>query len=64
MKDATHVALIAGFLIVDWLRFHDILEPEAPTIADWLIMIVSLVVFYVAAKSLVQSRRRHHANAP
>ena len=48
--------LIASFLFLDWLRFHDILKPgEVPTVADWLTGFLSLLVFYVAFKSLLCS---------
>lgn len=54
-RTAIDVALIAGFLILDWLRFHDILKPEAPTVADWLTGVLSMLVFYVALESLIRS---------
>lgn len=47
------VVLIVGFLILDWLRFHDIFKPEVPTAADWLTGALSLLVFYVAIESLI-----------
>ena len=50
------VVLIVGFVILDWLRFHDMLKPEAPTAADWLTGALSLLVFYVAASSLLEAR--------
>ena len=48
--------LILGFLLLDWLRFHDILKPEAPTPADWLTFALSLAVFYSIWEG---SRHRH-----
>jgi hypothetical protein len=53
MRRTIDVVLIVGFLFLDWLRFHDILKPELPTVADWLTAALSLLVFYVAARSLV-----------
>jgi hypothetical protein len=58
MRQAINVMLIVGFLVLDWLRFHDILKPEAPTAADWLTGILSLLVFYVALNSLLRVRQR------
>lgn len=55
MRKAIDVALIGGFLILDWLRFHDIFKPEAPTVADWLTGVLSILVFYVAIESLIRS---------
>lgn len=49
------VALVVGFVILDWLRFHDIFKPQAPTVADWLTVALSLLVFYVALESLGRS---------
>lgn len=54
MRKAIDVVLIAGFLILDWLRFHDIFKPEAPTVADWLTGALSILVFYAALESLVR----------
>jgi hypothetical protein len=53
MRKGVAIVLIAGFAIFDWLRFHDILKPEAPTVADWLTGALSILVFYVAAQSLI-----------
>jgi hypothetical protein len=56
MRRAIDVMLILGFLALDWLRFHDILKPgETPTVADWLTGVLSLLVFYVAVRSLLGS---------
>jgi hypothetical protein len=52
VRQAIDATLIAGFIVLDWLRFHDILKPEAPSAADWLSGLLSLGVFYVAIKSL------------
>lgn len=53
VKRSINWVLIVGFVILDWLRFHDVLKPEAPTAADWLTGVLSLLVFYVAAKALL-----------
>jgi hypothetical protein len=55
MRKTIDAVLIVGFIILDWLRFHDILKPEAPTFADWLTGALSLLVFYIAADSLIGS---------
>jgi hypothetical protein len=54
MRKLIDVVLIGGFLILDWLRFHDIFKPEVPTAADWLTGALSLLVFYVAIESLIR----------
>ena len=61
MSYAINVILIAGFIVLDWLRFHDIFKPEVPTAADWLTGVLSLLVFYVAVKSLFTAPRRVEA---
>lgn len=53
MTNAINVVLIIGFIVLDWLRFHDIFKPEVPTAADWLTGLLSLLVFYVAVKPLL-----------
>ena len=53
-----HPVLIGGFILLDWLRFHDVLKPETPTLADWLTGGLSLLVFYVAAQSLMEGDRQ------
>lgn len=58
MRKTIDAVLIAGFVVVDCLRFHDILKPETPTAADWLTGFLSLLVFYVAATSLLEGIRR------
>ncbi len=57
MNDAINAVLIAGFILLDWLRFHDIFKPEGPTGANWLTGLLSLLVIYVALRSLVADRR-------
>lgn len=53
VRKVMDIALIVGFLGLDWLRFHDIFKPEAPTVADWLTGALSVLVFYLALESLV-----------
>jgi hypothetical protein len=53
MRMFIDAVLIAGFVILDWLRFHDIFKPETPTLADWLTGALSILVFYVAVESLI-----------
>lgn len=57
MSYAVNIILIVGFIILDWLRFHDIFKPEIPTAADWLTGALSLLVFYVAAKGVLKLTR-------
>lgn len=61
MRQSINWALIVGFIILDWLRFHDILKPEDPTVADWLTGVLSLLVFYVAARALLTVQGRTQA---
>ncbi len=37
-------------LFVDWLGFHDILEPH--TVRDWLMLLASVLVFVQFAREL------------
>lgn len=53
MSYLINVTLIVGFILLDWLRFHDILKAEVPTGADWLTLMLSLLVFYAAVTSLL-----------
>ena len=57
MSYAVNIILIVGFIILDWLRFHDIFKSEIPTAADWLTGALSLLVFYVAAKGVLKLTR-------
>lgn len=57
MRKSVSIVLIVGFLVLDWLRFHDIFKPERPTLADWLTGVLSLFVFYLALVSLFDRGR-------
>lgn len=46
---------IFSLLAVDWLTFHDFLEPH--TIRDWLILLASILVFFYFAKELSRKRK-------
>lgn len=61
MTFAINIVLIVGSVILDWLRFHDILKPEPPTAADWLSGLLSLLVFYVATRSILASQERRYS---
>jgi hypothetical protein len=53
MKKALYISLIAGFLAVDFLFFHDILKPgEGITFPQYLTGILSIPVFIIALRSL------------
>lgn len=53
MRVALDIALIGGFLIVDFLFFHDLLKPgEAITPPQYLTGLLSVFVFVVSAQSL------------
>jgi hypothetical protein len=56
MRKVLDVTLIAGFLVVDFLFFHDLLKPgEAITFAEYLTGFLCLGVIALSARSL--SRR-------
>ena len=58
MKKALAVALIIGFLLVDFLFFHDILKPgESPTAAQYLTGLLSIPVLIVSAYYLLRDTR-------
>ena len=55
MKKALAVVLIVGFLLVDFLFFHDILKPgETITFPQYLTGLLSIPVVLVAGLYLVR----------
>jgi hypothetical protein len=55
MKKALAVTLIVGFLLVDFLFFHDILKPgEVITFPQYLTGLLSVPVILVAGLYLVR----------
>ena len=56
MNKLLSITLIAGFLVVDFLFFHDILKPgETISVAQYLTGFLSLLVFASSALSLKAS---------
>ena len=54
MRKALDVALIAGFLAVDFLFFHDFLKAgEVITPAQYLTGFLSIPVFIISVRSLL-----------
>ncbi len=54
VKKTLAVVLIVGFLLVDFLFFHDILKPgEAVTFAQYLTGVLSIPVLVVSALYLL-----------
>jgi hypothetical protein len=50
-----HAILIIGFLVVDWLIFHDIFKGgETYTVTEFLTGALSLLVFFISGKSLLK----------
>ena len=51
------IMLVATLLLlfVDWLAFHDFLEPH--TIRDWLTLLGSILVFFHFGREIWQKRR-------
>jgi hypothetical protein len=48
-------------LVVNWLAFHDYLEPH--TVRDWLTLLASVLVWIQFARMLwLQNDRRHAAD--
>ena len=53
MKTLIDIVLIAGFLIVDFLFFHDFLKPgEVITLPQYLTGILSVIVITQSARAL------------
>jgi hypothetical protein len=44
-------------LFVDWLAFHDVLEPHS--VRDWLMLLASAMVFLQFGRSIWKSRGKH-----
>jgi len=58
MNKALYIVLIAGFLAVDFLFFHDIFKPgESISAAQYLTGLLSIPVFFICARSLSAGRR-------
>ena len=54
MRRATDAGLIVGFLVVDFLFFHDILKTgEVTTLPQYMTGFLSILVFAVCSKSLL-----------
>jgi hypothetical protein len=59
MRRAVDVGLIAGFVAVDFLFFHDLLKSgETTTVPQYLTGFLSILVFVVCSQSLLKSVRR------
>ena len=59
MRRTTDIALIAGFLAVDFLFFHDLLKRgEVTTVPQYMTGALSLLVFAVCGLSLLQARSK------
>jgi hypothetical protein len=55
MKKALAVALIVGFLLVDFLFFHDVLKPgEVITFPQYLTGLLSIPVVLLSALYLIR----------
>ena len=61
MSKFVSIALILGFLFVDFLFFHDILKPgETISLAQYLTGLLSIPVFVISIRSLAS---KHHNNS-
>jgi len=57
MNKLLDLILIVGFLIVDFLFFHDVLKPgEVVTSAQILVGVLSLIVIVRSVSSLLRQR--------
>ena len=51
-----NIALILGFLAVDFLFFHDFFKPgEVISLAQYLVGLLSILVVVMSARSLVKN---------
>ena len=58
MRKTAYVVLILGFLVVDFLMFHDILRPgERTTGTEYLTGFLSVLVFAVSLQGLTKPER-------
>ena len=58
MRRALDIALILGFLAVDFLFFHDLLKAgEVTTIPQYMTGLLSILVFATCGQSLLTQRR-------
>ena len=58
MRKAVYAVLIVGFLMVDFLMFHDVFKPgERTTATEYLTGALSLLVFAVAVQGLTRPQR-------
>jgi hypothetical protein len=58
MRRVLDVVLIAGFLAVDFLFFHDVFKAgEGTTLPQYMTGILSLAVFAICSKSFLKSKR-------
>jgi hypothetical protein len=55
MDKTLNILLVVGFLVVDWLIFHDIFKGgETYTVTEFLTGALSLLVFFTSGKSLLK----------
>ena len=58
MRRIVDVGLIAGFLVVDFLFFHDLLKAgEVTTVPQYLTGALSIAVFAICSRSLLERAR-------
>ena len=59
MTKIINILVIVGFLMVDWLIFHDFLKMgEQYTFTEYLTGILSIFVFLICARSLFKGTAR------
>ncbi len=55
MKKTIDIILILGFLLVDWLMFHNLFKGgERYTMTEFLTGILSLLVIYKSSRALLK----------
>ena len=53
MQKIIYIVLIAGFLAVDWLTFHDFFKPgEVYSFKEYLVGFLSILVLIISVRSL------------
>jgi hypothetical protein len=59
MRRTVDIALIVGFLAIDFLFFHDLFKPgESTTLPQYMTGFLSLAVFAICTQSLLRSGHR------
>lgn len=59
MRKVVSLVLVIGFLIVDFLFFHDVFKPgESTSFAQYLTGVLSIPVFILGLQELISSKHK------